>query len=385
VSGADVVKQRALAALIAVLCWTTAARAGEQIRIPGTDVSLSIGGYVKVDVIQDFGPIQDAFEFRTNSIPADGSAAAAESGLTTIHARETRLNLDLRSDAATQPLRAFVEGDFFGSGNAFRLRHGFGEFGHLLGGQTWTTFMDISARPLTLDFEGPEGELFVRQAMVRWHQAIAPHWRWAVAVESPSPQFAIPSGLSGTARANVPDIPAFVRYEASRGHVQVGGLLRQLRFDGGQDVENVTELGWGLNTTFTVKTVGQDAVQAQFMIGEGVARYIEGFIGQNLDAVLTSTGELTPLRTQGGVIGYTHVWRADLKSGVSYSTASVEDANALAASAIDRLQDFRLNLIHTPYRLVDVGGEVLWGRRANKDGTAGDSWRFQVAVIYRLQ
>ena len=67
-------------------------------KIPGTDLSLAIGGYVKVDFIQDFSGIGDAYEFKTNSIPVEGSAGADQGGRTTIHARETRFNLDLRSN-----------------------------------------------------------------------------------------------------------------------------------------------------------------------------------------------------------------------------------------------------------------------------------------------
>lgn len=356
----------------------------KSIKIPGTDVSLGIGGYVKVDVIQDFGPIQDAYEFKVNSIPATGSAAAAQSGRTTIHARETRLNLDLRSHGGPQPLRAFVEGDFFGDNNAFRLRHGFGEYGRLLGGQTWTTFMDISARPLSLDYEGPDGELFVRQAMVRWSQPLAKHWTWAVAVESPSPQFAVPSSLSGSARSSMPDIPTHIRYERPRGHVQAGALVRQLRFDGGEGVDDLAEFGWGVSFTFSVKTVGRDQLQGQFIGGEGVARYIEGLGGQNLDAVLAPAGVLTALRSRSWMVAYTRAWSSRLKSGVAYSGADVGDDPGLSSTAIERLRDFRVSLIYSPYQLVDVGGEVMWGRRDNKDKTHGDSWRFQFAVIYRL-
>ena len=205
-------------------------------KIPGTDLSLGIGGYIKVDFIQDFDPIGDAYEFKVNSIPADGSSAAAQSGRTTIHARETRLNLDLRSEGSGgHHFRAFVEGDFFGDGNAFRLRHGYGEFGPILGGQTWSTFQDISARGLTIDFEGPDGEVFVRQAMIRFTHKIDANWTVAVAAENPTPQFAVPSSLTGSARSSMPDIPAYVRYQRGAGHVQVAGLLRQLRFDSTDD------------------------------------------------------------------------------------------------------------------------------------------------------
>jgi hypothetical protein len=355
-------------------------------RIPGTDLSLAVGGYVKVDFIQDLSGIGDAYEFKTNSIPVGGSAAAEQSGRTTIHARETRVNLDLRSNGTgTHHFRAFVEGDFFGDGNTFRLRHGYGEFGPLLGGQTWSTFQDISARGLTIDFEGPDGEVFVRQALIRFTHAIDAHWTVAVAAENPSPQFAVPGTLSGSARASMPDIPGFVRYQRGAGHVQIAGLVRQLRFDSTSDAAaDVSAVGWGLNTTFVLPIKAGYRLLGQFAIGEGTGRYIEGVSGQNLDAVLTTSGSLQGVRTQSGNLGYIHQWRSTVKSGVSFSTSYVDDDAALPSTTIDRLMDVRGNVIWTPYRLVDIGAELLWGERRNKNGASGDAWRFQFAVIYRL-
>lgn len=358
----------------------------KSIVIPGTDLSLAIGGYVKVDFIQDFDPIGDAYEFKVNSIAIEGTSAAAQSGRTTIHARETRFNVDLRSHGTdTRRFRAFVEGDFYGDGNAFRMRHAFGEFGPLLGGQTWSTFQDISARPQTIDFEGPDGEVFLRQAMIRYTRRIDANWSVAVAAETPTPQFAVPSGLAGSPRSTMPDLPGFVRYQRGTGHVQVAGLMRQLRFDSTDtDADNTSVVGWGLNTTFVVPIIAPLKLLGQFAIGEGTGRYIEGISGQNVDAVLTASGELRGLRTQAGNIGIVHQMRPNLKTGISYSTASVADDEALTDTTIKRIQDLRFNLIYTPYRFVDLGGEVLWGERRNMDGSKGHAWRFQFAVIYRL-
>jgi hypothetical protein len=357
----------------------------KSIKIPGTDLSLAIGGYVKVDFIQDFSGIGDAYEFKTNTIPVQGSAGADQSGRTTIHARETRFNLDLRSNGTGRHhFRAFVEGDFFGDNNTFRLRHGYGEFGPLLGGQTWSTFQDISARGLTIDFEGPDGEVFVRQAMIRFTHTLDDHWSVAVAAENPTPQFAVPSTLTGSARASMPDIPAYVRYQRGGGHVQVAGLLRQIRFDGTGDSDDVTTAGWGLNTTFVLPLRAGYQLLGQFAVGEGTGRYIEALSGQNLDAVLTSTGSIQGIRTQAANVGYIHKWSDTVKSGISFSTSYVEDDAALSSTTIDRLMDVRGNIIWTPYRLVDIGGELLWGERRNKSGDSGDAWRFQFAVIYRL-
>jgi hypothetical protein len=357
----------------------------KSIKLPGTDLSLGIGGYVKVDFIQDVSGLGDAFEFKTNTIPVDGSVAADQSGRTTIHARETRFNLDLRSEGTgTRHFRAFVEGDFFGDGNAFRLRHGFGEFGPLLGGQTWSTLQDISARGLTIDFEGPDGEVFVRQAMIRFTHKFDDHWTAAVAAENPTPQFAVPSGLSGSARAAMPDVPGFVRYQRGAGHVQVAGIVRQLRFDGTGTSADTATPGWGLNTTFVVPLARGYQLLGQYAVGDGMSRYIEALSGQNLDAVFTSSGTLQAIRAQAANLGYIHRWSPTVRSGLSASATYVEDDEALAPTAIGRLTDLRANVIWTPYRLVDIGGEVLWGQRRNRDGARGDAVRLQFAVIYRL-
>lgn len=353
----------------------------KSIQIPGTDLSFSLGGYAKVDVIQDFDAIGDATQFKTNSIPAEGTAAAAEGGRTTIQAIETRFNVDLRSK---ERFRAFVEGDFYGSAGSFRLRHAYGEFHGLLGGQTWSTFQDITARPLTLDFEGPDGEVFVRQAMVRYTHGLSPDWKLALAVENPSPQFAVPSGLVGSVKSNAPDFVTSVRYQKKRGHFQAATLLRKIRFAGGPEVADESDTGWGMNLSFAVKTVGTDQLLAQYVVGDAVSRYVESLSGQNVDAVLSATGDLTTLRGQALVVGYIHNWTKTLRSGVAYSWADVDGASLLEGSAIASTQDFRANLILKPYKLVEIGAEALWGRRENQDGSRGDAWRGQFSVIYHF-
>jgi hypothetical protein len=357
----------------------------KSIRIPGTDLSLRIGGYAKVDFIQDFDAIGSADDFKTNTIPAEGADEAAESGRTTIHARESRVNLDLRSQ--DEGLRVFVEGDFFGSGNAFRMRHAYGEYRGLLGGQTWSTFQDISARPLTIDFEGSDGEVFVRQAMIRYTHSVAPNWHWAIAVEDPSPQFAVPAGLTGVVQSNAPDLPGFVRYQTQRGHFQLAGIVRQLRFDGGQGVSDATATGWGVNATFTVKTIGHSEIQGMFATGDGIARYIEALGGQNVDAVLSPDGDLATRRSRGFTIGYTHHIGSQLRAAVAYSSSDIESDPSEAGAIVNGINgtdDFRATLIATPYPLVDIGGEILWGRRENVDGSSGEAVRFQFAVIYHF-
>ena len=53
-------------------------------------------------------------------------------------------------------------------------------------------------------------------------------------------------------------------------------------------------------------------------------------------------------------------------------------------SAIKRTQDARANLIWAPYKMINVGGELLWGRRDNRNGAHGDAVRLQVSMIFNL-
>jgi DcaP outer membrane protein len=354
------------------------------IKIPGTDISMKLGGYVKLDFIQDFDGIGNVSQFKTDTIPINGTPNADLGALTTFQAIETRFNVDFRGDTERGKFRAFFEGDFYGQGNTFRIRHAFGEFGNLLAGQTWTTFMDISARPRSLDYEGPDAEIFVRQAMIRWTQPLSRHWKVAFAVENPGGQFVTAPGLSGSARSHLPDFPAFLRYDSSRGHFQVATLLRQIRFDGTAGSPDVTTLGWGVNSTFKLNTTNKNGLMGQFAFGSGIGRYLESTAGQNADAVFRSGNTLKALPARAGVLGYQHHWNRELQSNIAYAIADLSSDVGQPATFIKRTQDARVNLIWSPYRLIDFGGEFLWGRRDNRDGSHGDARRFQLSFIYNF-
>ena len=127
------------------------------------------GGRVKLDVIRDFKPIGSEDSFDPRTIPLDGS----EGTNSNVHAKETRLNLDIRGMVEQKELRMFIETDFYGTSSVLRLRHAYGSFGGLLAGQTWSTFVDEDNMPRTIDFEAPMAFASIRQAQVRWTQKLA--------------------------------------------------------------------------------------------------------------------------------------------------------------------------------------------------------------------
>lgn len=354
------------------------------LQIGNSGVTLQFGGFAKVDLLQDFDPIGNDGQFKVNSIPVSTDPASDQGGSTNIQARQTRLSLDVRNETPAGLVRAYVEGDFFGSGNSFRMRHGYGEWGGFLGGQTWTTFQDISARPFTIDYEGPDAEVFVRQAMLRYTGKLSEGIEWAIAVEDPDSDLSVSPGNSGGGRSNVPDVPARVTFTQPWGHVQVGGILRQLRYvsDDGSDKETAT--GWGVNLSSVANLGPRDSIMGHVVAGSGIGRYIESFGGTGSDALLTATGDLETLDAWGAVAGFTHHWSDHYNSTIAAGYAELDNETGQAGSAIKSATSVHFNLIYTPVSQVMFGGELMWGERENFNGDDGDAWRLQVSAQYKF-
>jgi hypothetical protein len=184
------------------------------IQLETGDYTWKLGGYLKVDLIHDFDEIGSTDSFDVRTIP---TTETADGDATRIHARQTRINLDVTGPTSAGPFRAFVEGDFFSDQNGFRMRHAYGTIGEVLGGQTWSTFMDEDAMPETLDFESPVAFPLVRQAQVRWTHQLGDGNYFALALEDPDSDVIGPTGVTGTAKEPLPDVNARVRWKNRAG------------------------------------------------------------------------------------------------------------------------------------------------------------------------
>ena len=92
--------------------------------------------------------------FIVGSIPVGIDDTTGDEAQSSVTADQSRLNFDLRQPSEYGIFRAFIEGDFAGSDESFRLRHAFGQWRRVISGKTWTTFMDPDASPEEVDFEG---------------------------------------------------------------------------------------------------------------------------------------------------------------------------------------------------------------------------------------
>ena len=361
------------------------------IRIPGTDAAMKFGGRVRTAAVFTLDPLGTDDRFLTNSIPVGITSVSGEDKRTNISARASRLNVEFRTPIGAQEVRAFFEGDFAGAANAFRLRHSYAQFLGFIVGQTWSTFSDPEVNLEDLDFEGVSSENIIRQPLIRYWWRTDPQTRVAVAIETPSVSL-----TGGTGVNLMPDLIArAIRHHGDEGHVQVAGVLRQIR--GEADPGDVRmDWGWGLSASgvfpFRFRDL-QDRILFQVNAGKGIARYINDLSslgGQ--DAVFdTTTGELHALPAFGWYVGYEHSWKEwtgaqtmNLRSTILWSFVDVDNFDFQPANAYNKTNRFAINLVFSPANRVDVGVEVIQGSRENKDGERGNATQIQLVTLIRF-
>lgn len=361
------------------------------IRIPGTDAAIKFGGRVRTAAVFTLDPLGTDDRFLTNSIPVGEPSVSGEDKRTNISARASRLNTEFRTPVGQQEVRAFFEGDFAGTGNAFRLRHAYAQFLGFIVGQTWSTFSDPQATVEDLDFEGISSENVTRQPQIRYWWRSNPNTRVAVALETPAVSL-----TGGTGVNLMPDIIArAVREHGNGGHLQIAAVGRQIRGEATPgDVRS--EWGWGLSASgvlpFQFKKL-QDRIIFQGNGGKGIARYINDLSSLGgMDGVFDSTsGDLHAVKAIGWYIAYEHRWKEwegmetmNLRSTFLWSFVDVDNFDFQPPDSYNKTHRFAANLVFSPAGRVDVGLEYINGFRENKDNQHGSANQIQAVTIIRF-
>jgi DcaP outer membrane protein len=354
-------------------------------KIPGSDAALKIGGMVRVNWVSTFDPLSVQDRFETWAIPV-GSSSVAEGGSVDVIASPSRLNFDLRTPTGVGYMRAFIEGDFGGSKNTFRLRHAYGQWRRLIFGQTWSTFADPEAKPDGIDFEGLNAIVHFRQAQIRWSFPLSERVRMALALEDPDPDLTDATGVN-----QVPDAVARVRWEPrTGGHVQVSGLFRQLRGEPTDDSSDiVAAAGYGTSVSGRLPFAfwsKRDQVVFEINGGTGIGRYISDLrsLGGQDGVFDPGANQLLPLVVFSGLVGYEHWWNERLRSSLSFAAVGVENRDVQSDSSLHRTRQGTVNFMWSPIPRLDLVTEFLWGRRQNKNGEHSFAAQTQVGSTFRF-
>ncbi|HKQ97908.1 MAG TPA: DcaP family trimeric outer membrane transporter [Candidatus Polarisedimenticolia bacterium] len=363
------------------------------IRIPGTDAAIKFGGRVRVAVVSTLDPLGSKDRFLTNSIPVNPTLTPDEGKQTNINANTTRFNFEMRTPTGAGQVRTFIEGDFFGAGNTFRLRHAYGQYHGLLFGQTWSTFSDPAASHEDLDFEGVSSDNVVRQPQIRYNWLTTPNHSVAFAIETPKVD------VTGGSGSDVfPDVVGRGIWKFKEtGHVQVAGVLREIRATFNLDPDIfVTTYGWGLGVSGVVPFRYfnlTDRFIFQLNGGRGVGRYINDLnsLGGQDGVFDPATGDFELLPVWGWFLDYEHMWKRwervrdmNLRSSIIYSVVNVDNADFQPGDAYHRTQRLSANFIFSPIPRIDAGLQYIWGTRRNFDNQRGEARQLQFVILFRF-
>jgi len=338
--------------------------------IPGNAGIIHFGGYVKVDFIHDFNPINSPSFFDVSKIPTNG----AKGNNTHFQANETRLFTDYKLKHEKVDLRAYVEGDFYGTSNSFRLRHAFVEINdNWLAGQTWSNFMDPTLIPNTLDFEKPAAYAFVRHGILRYRFKTGTKSTVSLALEEPLINAEAPA-RPGKLENAFPDFTGNFRLQNSKGHLQISAFVGTIRFrpEGKTPEDTYT---YGINLSSSLRLFKSDVITFQAIAGPGISKYRGGTF-----AAPDSTDHLQSISGVGATLTYCHQWNEQWSSLFVGNYGYEENLSTQAMTDIREVFYGAINLIWKFHKSAFVGAEYLHGGRKDKDLTEGRANRIQLSL-----
>ena len=359
-------------------------------RLPGTDTEVEISGYIKADFIFDTSEsVGDLFV--TESLT---TGAANDEQRFRAHARQSRLRFKTFTPTDLGEVTTHLEGDFFGNGgnevfsnsHSFRLRHATATVGGLRIGQYWTNFMPIESYPATVDFQGPAGIPFIRQAQLRYTHDLSEQWSVSGSVENSefSGRDANGAFSESTTRATndfginagldqAPDITAATTYADDWGLVKLAGVGRYL---GSPNDQGDDAFGWGVNLSGNTEPWRDGILRGSLTYGDGVGRYILNGFGQ--DGFVDANGDVQTIEAYGATVQVGHNLTDNVQALLAFGR--YEALDTFRPGDLDNTNSVHATLFWSPIDFVTFGTEVIYGNREDANGDSDDNVRFQQSV-----
>jgi len=362
-------------------------------KLPGSDTSVQLGGYIKADVIYNFD--SDLGDSLAASAIPTGGAPDIEGDDFRMHARQSRLYIKTWTPTSMGEMRTHWEGDFFtGDGNElvsnsrhFRVRHAYGALGPFLAGQTWSNFQNWHYGS-TIDFGGPAGQIFARQAQVRYTFDISDNMSLAVAAENPESRTLLPDGTQINGKDEYPDFTG--RFEWNNGDAgtsaTVAGIIRGIKFDFG-DLDNIDDLRDNSDTNYGItagvtQNFGGTSLQLAGTYGEGLGRYLYYAFLPGGDSHINENGDVEATEVWGATASIGQELTPTLKANLVYGITDINLPDALYPTEARQFQTVHLNLQWRPVPRTTFGIEYQYAKRKDQDNDEGEANRLQFGAQY---
>ncbi len=347
------------------------------VTIPDSKTEIGVHGLPVFQIIHDTTGLNNN-RFDTASIPVNGAPPQ-----TKFSVNFTQLQFSSTTPVTRGRLNTMISMDFNGEIDRPdpRLRIAFGEFASdelglgVLGGQTYTTMLDLQAVPETLDFAGPTGLWQQRQPLLRVSKSFEDTLTAEFAVETPENV----SYINAEKLTRWPDLAIAGTWYAGGEyikHLRLAGLARDLR---AEDANGSTDsaLGWAVtgSAKLGLPFLGaKDNFKFTLHYGDGYGTQIKS--GPQEAVFNTVNSELDTIGVFASYGGIQHFWSDRFRSNLVYGFMYADNPGFVSGDVIDNTQYAAVDFIWTPFKTTTFGVEYLWGRRENKDGASGTANRF---------
>jgi hypothetical protein len=366
--------------------------------------TIEIYGFGQVDAIADFNQVNPDWydSLRPSRLP-NVANQFGEDGHFYMSARQSRFGTRATLPTSDGDVTAQFEFDMYGVGanagqTTIRLRHAWGQWKQIGGGQTNSAFMDVDVFPNTIEYWGPNGMLFLRNPQIFYEfYKDSKGSNARIAIEAPGAsgdagQFADRVELQNVrGRFPSPDFTGHYRYADKWGYVQIGGALRYIAYDDllTTDQFNLSGHVWGggISVSSGLKPTPNDLIHLQIIEGQGIENYFNDApidVGVQKNPGNAVTPVIGKALGDFGLVAYLdHNWNDKMSSSIGYSRVDISNSDGQAANAYKSGQYFSANLLFTPVKNVLFGGELLWGHRENfSDGFKVSDTRVQFSAKY---
>ena len=383
--------------------------------VPGTNTSFAVHGFIRFDIVHDFGPHQGVNSYGWNATPIEGPGVTgatlqthSANGGTEMQAFTTRPNIETRTPTAYGELKTYIEFDFNQTASSqlaqnaelLRFRQAYGTLGPWLIGQAFSNFGDPQAYADTANGVQDVGILNttnVRRPQFRYTwlagngltiagSAEQTTYVGNVAASSAADGAALGSlinnGSSSTAAGNgYGNWPAFtqaVQWSQPWGH---------LKFAAGEEIDEVRNVaatpaasihtqngGYALTLTGHLNTWGKDALRGGILYDHGAANFSsEMTTGSEL--YNTVTGARATAKEWAFYGNYEHFfngqWRANASGGYAKLSGNPGFASPTTLVSMNKkVWDVNANVIYSPVPQTDFIFE--WQRVYRKTFSSAD-------------
>lgn len=327
---------------------------------------INLYGFIRADAAYQFEGAKGMFN-SINSVALEGDANKKSnedrlnSTLTT-----TRIGLDFKAPVQDADIGGKVEIDFRGGPDkdTVRLRHVYMTYNNWLIGQTTSNFLSTETSPEMLDFNTPLGGGTTRTPMVRYTDKVNPNTQYFVALEKGNDENRLPAATAKLSH----------KFAEGAGLVTARGLLQEVRV---RDLDDETELGWGIGLGVNYKPVNQLILNANYSHVSGDNKFLlatsdnKRYIQRGNDVDLIDFDAFT--------LGATYKITPQIRSTLGYGSVIYDDNNA---NGNDHLQQGWLNVMYNPVKPITFGMEYVYGERETVEGKTGNDNRIEIMAKY---